>query len=132
MKKTFYIAGKVGASEEEVARLRSFLEEAGYVSIFDWSGLHVKKPYLVHIHENAPIAEAMMKASDECDIFVLLVGGDLYMAMSEYGAALNARRRGKEKDIYVVLLSEGSRQSLAFAHEHVLVCHSLAELYRCF
>ena len=129
MSKTFYLAGKVAGNKalQELPALSTELESRGHLNIYPWWQQNVKKPYLEYRDHNALLAQAMVKAAYEAEVFMLFASPDLLGASIEYGVALTASEYQLDKRIYVIG-ALATRQSIFYTPSQVEVIPSVQSI----
>lgn len=130
---TVYVSGKATTSNEQlgsetvVETILRRLSELGILPVYDWTQADVQKPYLTFDDRNRPAAEAMLRAIQEADIFVLVMGGEVYGAIGEFVGYCTSHVV-LHRHAYVLGHPEQFRQSLFMCLPGVKIVQTIDEL----
>lgn len=129
---TVYVSGKANTtatgSEDAVQEVLRRLAEFGILPILDQTTLEgIQKPYLTFRYQNESAAKAMLKAAGEADIFVLIMGGEVYGAIGEFMAYCQAHEPA-HIIAYVLGDPDVFRQSIFMCLTGVMVVETVDEL----
>jgi len=127
------VAGKVQdgtfGAEDAVQHILRELQLIGIEPTFDWTTQQqkIQKPYLAHRSQNRESAETMLRATAEADIFVLVMGGEVYGAIGEFLAYCQAHTPS-HRLAYVLGNPDEFRQSLFMCLNGVIVVETIEDL----
>ena len=88
-----YVAGKYGTKRVS-SLMQDIVDSPDHELTCDWRMLPADyKPYFKNVGKNRPLADQMAQAVKDADIFILVLGDNLYGAMVELGVALAEGKR---------------------------------------